>query len=199
MTAIPGTPADYWQGSLVRLRAIDPADWTHFAAWYKDTDLHRLGNVIAPPYSDEALKAWCVEKAERPTSDNLVLSIETLEGEWIGSINTHGCDLRNANFEYGVGLTRDAMGRGYGSEAVLLLLRYFFCELGYERVSGIVYAFNEPSQRMHERLGFTLEGRIRRYRFTAGEFHDALWYGLLRDEFLERHPGWASQVPATQP
>ena len=46
-----------------------------------------------------------------------------------------------------------------------------------------VYSFNQPSQKLHESLGFTLEGRLRRMIYTNGEFHDLLMYGITKEEF----------------
>ena len=49
-----------------------------------------------------------------------------------------------------------------------------------------IFSFNEPSVRLHERLGFQLEGRIRRMAYTGGVHHDALIYGMTAEEFTER-------------
>jgi RimJ/RimL family protein N-acetyltransferase len=50
-------------------------------------------------------------------------------------------------------------------------------------VTAIVYSFNERSRRLHERLGFTLEGRLRRTAYTNGEHHDELYFGMMCEEF----------------
>jgi RimJ/RimL family protein N-acetyltransferase len=46
-----------------------------------------------------------------------------------------------------------------------------------------VYAFNEASLRLHEKLGFRQEGCLRRMIFTRGAFHDEFILGLLAEEF----------------
>jgi RimJ/RimL family protein N-acetyltransferase len=46
------------------------------------------------------------------------------------------------------------------------------------------YAFNEPSLRLHERLGFVPEGRLRRMIYTGGAHHDVCLYGMTVEEFL---------------
>ncbi len=46
-----------------------------------------------------------------------------------------------------------------------------------------MYAFNEPSIKLHEKLGFTLEGRVRRAHFSGGSYHDELLYGMTAEEF----------------
>ena len=63
-----------------------------------------------------------------------------------------------------------------------------FEERGYNKVNAWVYAFNERSQRMHEKFGMVLEGRIREGHFSAGVFHDVLVFGMTASEFASRHP-----------
>ena len=48
-------------------------------------------------------------------------------------------------------------------------------------------SFNAPSQKLHEGLGFTLEGPLRPMIYTGGEFHDVLWYGITKEEFEAKH------------
>ncbi len=58
------------------------------------------------------------------------------------------------------------------------MLRYFFHELRYQKVTAQVYSFNAPSIALHERLGFQVEGRLRRMIFTHGRHFDELLYGM---------------------
>jgi len=67
-------------------------------------------------------------------------------------------------------------------------LLYYFHELRYQKATVIVYAFNERSQRLHESLGFALEGRLRGTVYTNGQHYDELYFGLTREEFDERAP-----------
>jgi RimJ/RimL family protein N-acetyltransferase len=66
---------------------------------------------------------------------------------------------------------------------VRLVLRYYFEERRYQKCSVYVYDFNAPSQRLHESLGFTQEGRLRRMLYSGGEHHDVLVYGITKEEF----------------
>ncbi len=49
---------------------------------------------------------------------------------------------------------------------------------------AIVYDFNEPSQQLHESLGFIQEGRLRRMGRVGGEYYDFFMYGILAEEFV---------------
>ena len=179
-----------WQGDLVRLRAIEPEDWQHLHRWDDDSFSSRLGWRIQPPGSAESSREWARNQSKRPEDDNYRLAIASVEGSLVGSMNVHSADRRNGTFEYGITLGLEYQRRGYGSDAIKVLLRYFFEELGYQKCNAVVFAFNQPSQRMHESLGFQREGLLRRNVYTNGAHHDVAWYGITREEFREKHPGF---------
>ncbi|RJX39429.1 N-acetyltransferase [Paenibacillus pinisoli] len=177
-----------WQGTTVRLRAIIAEDWSQFHLNDQDTESARTSDAIYFPRSGPAARQWAEETAAKgATGDSIMLAIEDAAGELVGSINAHSCDSRHGTFKYGVAIFRVHWRKGYAFEAILLLLRYYFHELRYEKAVASVYSFNEGSIRLQERLGFTLEGRLRSMIFTQGERHDELLYGLLRSEFDARH------------
>ncbi|MFF2885357.1 GNAT family N-acetyltransferase [Paenibacillus sp. NPDC057967] len=177
-----------WTGRAVRLRAIIAEDWSQFHDNDQDTDSARSSDSIYFPRSEAGTRQWTEETAaKRASGDSIMLAIENLDGELVGCISAHSCDSRNGTFKYGVAIFRDHWRKGYASEAALLLLRYFFHELRYEKAVASVYGFNESSIGMQERLGFTLEGRLRSMIFTQGKRHDELVFGLLKSEFDDSH------------
>lgn len=178
-----------WQGAHSQLRAIEPSDAEWFFEWNHDSDTARMVDFVWPPGSLEAAKKWAQEMATRkPDGDRLDLVIETLAGTLVGVINAHHCDRRTGAFKYGVAIRQEFRRKGYASEAVLLLLRYFFDELRYQKVTVDVYSNNPASAHLHERLGFQLEGRVRRVVFTQGRHYDLLLYGMTVEEFRARYP-----------
>ncbi len=177
-------PNNYWQGTKVRLRAVEPEDADVFFAWNLDSETARMMDFVWPPQSLASNKEWAAKKAvERATGDEYMLVIEDPDGEVVGLINTHGIDRRVGAFRYGFSVRSPHRRRGYASEAVLIVLRYFFEELGYQKCTVTVYANNEASQTLHEKLGFQLEGRLRRMIRTQGQFFDELHYGMTAEEF----------------
>jgi RimJ/RimL family protein N-acetyltransferase len=178
-----------WQGTRVNLRPVEPDDWVTFDAWNGDDFTARRSSSIGFPESKEAVRQWVAKVATAgPDNDHYRWMIENQDGQAVGTILTHTCDRRSGNFRYGLLIGAAHHRRGYAREAVDLVLRFFFEELGYQKVTVEVYDFNLPSQRFHERLGFTLEGRLRRAVFTGGKHYDALVYGLLREEFQSDLP-----------
>jgi RimJ/RimL family protein N-acetyltransferase len=175
-------------GKLVRLRAIEPEDWETFYAWNQDSEATRGMNLTPFPQSKAAVREWAASTATRlPENDRFFFVIENLDGEIVGSISTHECNPRHGTFGYGLGIRREHYRKGYASEAILLLLRHFFRERRYQKVTAHVYSFNEPSLQLHERLGFQQEGRLRRMFFVDGAAVDDVIFGMTAEEFEETH------------
>jgi RimJ/RimL family protein N-acetyltransferase len=180
------TNASIWQGKRVRLRAIEPSDWEVYFAWNQDDDQARSVSSIPFPQSMEAVRQWAQQEATRkPEGDAFRFVIENETGEVVGDLTTHHCEPRAGSFSYGITIRREHRRNGYAAEAIALVLRYYFRELRYQKATVSVYSFNEASARLHESLGFQLEGRIRRTVFTNGQFYDELIYGLTVEEFGE--------------
>ena len=100
-------------------------------------------------------------------------------------LNITNADRRNGVFEYGIALGRAHWRKGYASDAIRLILNYFFRELRYQKALVTVYGFNEASLRLHQKLGFQIEGRMRRMIFSHGSLHDEIVLGLLAEEFTD--------------
>jgi RimJ/RimL family protein N-acetyltransferase len=178
------TSASIWQGERVRLRAIEPEDWAVYFAWNQDDEQARSVSSIPFPQSAEAVRQWAQHEATRkPEGDAFRFVIENASGEVVGDLTTHHCDPRAGAFGYGIAIRREHRRRGYAFDAITLVLRYYFRELRYQKATVTVFGFNDVSARLHEKLGFQLEGRIRRTQFTDGALHDELIYGLTAEEF----------------
>ncbi|NRQ32441.1 GNAT family N-acetyltransferase [Nonomuraea sp. NN258] len=178
-----------WQGQRVRLRAVEPADWSAFHAFDQDSDAVRHGWRLEPPRSVARTKQWATELAEKdPDLDEVRLVVAVGESdEPVGMINTHGVDRMHGTFVYGISIGTPHHRKGYASEAIVLLLRYMFFERRFQKAEAWVYSSNEPSLALHRRLGFVEEGRRRRSRYAAGRYDDEILFGMLNEEFVERH------------
>lgn len=180
--------SSFWQGERVKLRAIEPSDWETFWLWDQDSEMQRMVDRLYPPRSQEAQRQWAMNKAtEKLEGDSYFFVVENLDGEVIGCINPNNCDPRNGTFRYGVAIRREHWRKGYASEAITIVLRYYFQELRYQKATIPVYSFNNASIRLHEHLGFQLEGRLRRIIYTQGQFFDELFFGMTAEEFSQRH------------
>ena len=102
--------------------------------------------------------------------------------EWIEWTNGNGW------LRLGIGAAEDRR-KGYGTQALRLLLRFAFAELNLFRVSALVPEYNEGAQRLFRKFGFVEEIRRRKALNRDGALWDLMSFGLLRSE-------WESQAAA---
>ena len=103
-------------------------------------------------------------------------------GKVIGSVDfnhRHEDDV----LELGYTLHPDYWGCGYVPEAARALINLAFRELDLHKIELVCFGYNVQSQRVAEKLGFTLEARIRDRKDAQGNRCDSLIYGLLRSEW----------------
>ena len=177
-----------WTGEKVRIRAWEPDDWRAQVVWHDDTEGERRTYHVPLPYSEARIRKAAEEQAhDRPEDDRFQGVISLLDGSAIGVIAANDTDRANGTFSIAYYVAPDYRRRGYCTEAVLLLLRFYFLERRYQKANVGVYDFNVESQRLVDKLGFQLEGRQRRMHYTNGAFCDLLHYGLTIEEFREKH------------
>jgi RimJ/RimL family protein N-acetyltransferase len=82
----------------------------------------------------------------------------------------------------GIALLPDARGRGYGTQAQRLLVRYLFAHTQVNRIEATTGISNLAEQRALEKAGFSREGVMRGAGFQGGRWHDGVVYSVLRSE-----------------
>jgi RimJ/RimL family protein N-acetyltransferase len=89
--------------------------------------------------------------------------------------------------EVGSILYTPALQRTRGAtEAMYLMARHIFQDLGYRRYEWKCDALNEPSRRSALRLGFSFEGTFRQHMIVKGRNRDTAWYAMLDSEWPVR-------------
>ncbi|QUW83616.1 GNAT family N-acetyltransferase [Streptomyces mirabilis] len=153
----------------------------------------RRGSRLDLPRSAESHRAWATEQAvAKCDDDRFRLAVETTpRGELVGTVGSHRTGHRSGWFEFDVTIGADHRRKGYGAEAVVLLLRFMFAERRYHKCLAVIFAHNEASPALTRRLGITEEGRLREHVFSAGRHHDLVMMGMLANEFDQRQR-WAN-------
>lgn len=165
----------------VELTAICDADLQCLFEWINDREEVLLNASYSPVHERDHL-AWFESVRRRP--DLVIFAIRLLEdGALIGSCQLRNVDRRHGSADLQIRIgARDARGKGYGTEAVRLLLLHAFRDLGLERVQLQVFAGNERAIRAYQKAGFCQEGRLRSAAYIDGERCDIIVLGILRDE-----------------
>jgi RimJ/RimL family protein N-acetyltransferase len=173
-----------WQGQHVRLTVLSKDDAATVSRWYQDAGFLRLvdANWARPRSADELEKRfeeW--QKSEqgltfavRRLADDSLIALASLED----ILWSHGV----AWLGIGIG-DREQWGKGYGLEAMELLLGYGFRELNLHRIQLTVFQYNERAIALYEKLGFQREGVYREFMQRDGKRYDMYLYGLLRREW----------------
>lgn len=175
---------NYWQGKLVRLRGVEPSDAEAFFRWNMDSETGRALDYLWAPTSLAQVRKEIEEVALiKFGGPKFTWVIEDRAGLPVGQLTAHTCDPRNGTFSYGFSVAAEHRRKGYAAEAVLLVVKYFFEELRYQKVTVTVHGDNAGSIAFHEKLGFRHEGTIRRMFYTHGRHEDMHYYGLTREEW----------------
>ena len=177
---------NFWKGKNVRLRAATSDDTALFINndGDFDTETARRYDYIDFPLSNEQIAKRLVDYEKTKNSkDDYLFVIETLDHIRAGFLLTFDCDPRNGTFKYGLFMLQEFKGRGMGSEAVKIMLRYYFNELRYNKVNVYIYDYNKPSILFHEKLRFVREGELRDMSYSQGTYHTIIFYGMTRLEF----------------
>ena len=179
---------NYWQTEFIRLRGVEPEDGDTFWRWNQDSEMARNLEFVWPPVSLSQVREWAAaESKKKMERDSFRWVIEDSDGTPVGFIHTHNCQPRNGVFKYGLGVEASHRRKGFAAAAILLILRYYFQELRYQKVNVQMHSENTSSQALHERLGFVREGAVRRAIFTDGRFLDELFYGMTIEEWQQRY------------
>ena len=102
----------------------------------------------------------------------------------IGSISIHNIDHLNRNAFIGIFIGEEEhRGKGYGTEAIHLLLEYGFKTLNLHSVMLTVHADNDAGIACYKKVGFRVVGRLPEYLFKDGQYIDKLYMCILDREF----------------
>ncbi len=176
----------FWQEGNIRLRALQLEDSEGHYYNRFDTPARRLVNyeVELPPTIYEAKKFAEKYTDFAPDTGRLMFAIETLAGENVGAFNLNSIDERNGTLSVGMQIDRDFRGKGYGTTAMRILLRYAFLERRLNKFNVSVLDGNVASAAMMRKLGCQQEGIRRQVVYTNGQYMDEIFFGLTKDEFI---------------
>ena len=132
--------------------------------------------------SFEQERDWAANAAVNPNAPCYI--IQTLDQTDIGTIGVH---IEGARAVLGIAIHDETYwNRGYGTEAVALLVDGVFLTRPIVRIELSVLPDNDRAIRCYERAGFTREGLLRRYIYQRGEYQDVVLMSALHEEWAAR-------------
>lgn len=171
------------KGDKIRLRPIEPEDVREVYRMVNDPEIFGEFDVFQLASWGEVEK-WFKESV-RPDEFTVFIVEENRTKAMVGIAVYYTVHPVMQNLEIGFQIRSGSeRNKGYGTEAVKLLLEYLFSTRDVKRIQATTDVENKAAQRVLEKNGFKREGRLRKALFRRGEFHDAYIYSVLREEWL---------------
>jgi RimJ/RimL family protein N-acetyltransferase len=182
-------PIKFIEGKKIYLRPYEPGDVDVLYPSLYQAENRRLTGT--QQIFSKAGAAAFIEKMAGDNSrlDLVICAQETNQA--VGEVVLNNIDYvnRGANIRIGLFSEKD-YSRGYGTEALILMLDHAFGALNLHRVELGVYEFNPRALHVYEKIGFKQEGVIRDQLFYDHRYHNLVIMSILEDEFRAlHHPG----------
>jgi RimJ/RimL family protein N-acetyltransferase len=171
------------EAERVELRRHARENYRLYGEWYGDPEVWHLTSWAASPLGHSAVERLFEDRKLSNTEDSFAIHLKGDDAP-IGVISLMNISEANesADLSVIVGHPEDRH-HGYGAEAIGRILRYAFETVGLNRVGLSVFEFNEEAISTYEKLGFSVEGRLRRAVRRGNTFHDAILMSVLKDEW----------------
>ena len=168
-------------GKLLRLAVPEPEDMDIMAVWSKNDTYMRLldDDPVRPQFAAD------FSDFRNQSHDSFYFHLRTLEDDtFIGFVVLFSIKWASQTSSMAIGIGENSYrGKGYGADALRLILNYAFAELNLYRVSLTVMSYNADAIRAYERVGFVKEGVQRGMVKREGQRYDMVLYGILREEW----------------
>lgn len=168
-------------GNRLYLSPVNNDEVDSYLKWMNDEAVATNFSLYNRLVSSKNDLKWIYE----PNSDMHRYAIVLLDGDGlIGSISLHNIDHLNRNAFIGIFIGEQKYrGKGYGAEAIRLLLNYGFKTMNLHNIMLSVHADNYPGIACYKSVGFQEVGRLREWVFKNGKYVDKLYMSIMENEF----------------
>ena len=173
-------------GDKIYLRPLEMEDIDSFVLWLNDEEVRQYLSMTSP-LNKIREKEW-VENLYKDDR-NTVLGIVVKENDQlIGNIGMHRISIPHRQAGMGIFIgDKTCWSKGYGTEALKLMLGYGFDQLNLHRLHLTVFSFNARAIRTYEKVGFKREGVFREHLYRNGKYHDVYYMAILENEWREQN------------
>ncbi|MBO4751115.1 MAG: GNAT family N-acetyltransferase [Lachnospiraceae bacterium] len=168
------------------LRPITDLDTPLIVKW-RNNEAVRSKFIYREKFTEEGHTHWLRSYVDTGKAIQMIVC-ELEGGRPLGSVFFRDVDRVHSKAEYGIFLGEDdARGRGIGTAAAKLMLRYAFEEAGFHRVYLRVLADNVPAIRSYEKAGFVKEAYLRDSVYVEEQYRDVILMAVLEEEWREEN------------
>ena len=171
-------------GEKIVLRALEDKDNEMLFSIINDPSMEYLLGGWSFPISKENQKSWF--DSLNYNDKELRCAVEILEnGETIGVVMLTGIDYKNGNAEIHIKLlNNEYRKKGFGTEAIMCLVKYAFNELRLHTIYAMISEHNITSKKLFEKCGFAMEGLLKDRLYKKGKYINILSYSVVKSEVI---------------
>ena len=175
-----------YNGDLVKLRAYKEDDVERAVVFINDEEVKKLLDSNTPfPMTKWQEEDWI--KSRKVGADlTYDFAIEDLEtGKYIGGCSINECNLKNRNCTIGIMIgDKEYWGKGYGSDALKVLIKFIFEEVNMKKIKLGVFSFNNRAIACYKKVGFKEEGILKNELYRSGKYYDIVQMAIFKDEWI---------------
>ncbi|NBI30005.1 GNAT family N-acetyltransferase [Chengkuizengella marina] len=172
----------FLEGNKIYLRPLDIEDAELYFQMLYNSETRRLTGT-QKSYTRQQITSYIEGKAEDSSSVLLLIVLKETDVV-IGDVALQDIDTINRSSSIRIAIDAEQnQGKGYGSEAISLMLEYGFGILNLHRIELEVFTFNKRAAHVYEKLGFKIEGIQRDRLYFNHQYHDAILMSILEEEY----------------
>lgn len=169
-------------GEKIFLRFITLNDVNlNYLSWLQDEEV--MYGIATSGYTLENLKLYVEERLKSETTAFFAIC-DAITEKHIGNVKLDFHDSSTNVSELGLLIgDKNYWGKGVGFEACRLAMSYGFNKQNLRKIYLAVYENNPAARRLYEKLGYTLEGTLRKHIAYKGNYYDKYLMGIFKEEF----------------
>lgn len=173
-----GAKRDRLEGEVIYLRLMGAEDTEDIIRW-RNTDFVRSNFIYQKPFTRAGHENWISNMIDTGKAVQFMICGK-MDGKAVGSVYLRDIDRDHHKAEYGIFIgEKDALGKGYGTEAAKMMIEYAFNEEGLHKLMLRVLAENKQARRSYEKAGFVKEAYLKDEVFLEGRYKDVVYMAVI--------------------
>ncbi len=168
------------EGENITLRLMNEEDTENIIRW-RNQDFVRRNFIYQKSFSKEGHQQW--KKNMIDTGKAVQFIISAKGGHPIGSVYLRDIDRVHKKAEYGIFIgEKDALGKGYGTQAARIIIHYAFEQLGLHKLMLRLLADNKQAYKSYEKAGFVQEAYLKDEVYLEGTYKDVIYMAVINQK-----------------
>lgn len=163
------------------LRLMDEGDTDNIIRW-RNSDFVYRNFIYQEPFTRKGHEEWTRAMIRTGKAVQFIITRKDTRMP-VGSVYLRDIDRTHHKAEYGVFIgEKDALGKGFGTQAAKRMIRYAFEDLGLHKLMLRVLAENLPAIKSYENAGFVREAYLKDEVFLEGRYKDVIYMAVICNE-----------------